>query len=344
MAVVRGTSLTNFPAVVADLGGDPTALLLDVGIRPDCVGRQDVFVPIGAVGRLLGLSAQCTNTPDFGRRLAQRQGIEILGPVGVAARTAASVADALAVFERFLSAYSPALKLSVHVAPVADEAFLEFQIAEPRLAPGERAQGFELSLGVLLQVLRFLLGAQFAPLSVHLPHPALTPTDAYQTDYGCPALFGQAKAGFTVHAVDLARPLYRDEITHDIVTRYLTDVTANRPRLSESVRALIQQLLPGGVVGVNAVAEHLETHPKVLQRRLADEGTTFSALIDEVRRNTAQTMLADTSISLAHLTRQLGYTEHSTFTRACRRWFGCGPSAHRIALTGAEPAQARMSR
>lgn len=341
--MVRGTSLTNFSAVVADLGGDPTKLLLDAGIQPDYVGRQDVFLKIRAVGRLLDSSALCTGTPDFGRRLASRQGIEILGPVGVAAHTAASVADALAVFERFLSAYSPALKLSVHT-PVADEAFVEFQIAEPGLAPGERAQGFELSLGVLLQVLRFLLGARYAPLSVHVPHPALTSPDAYAIDYGCPAQFGQAKAGFTVRAADLASPLHRDEITHDIITRYLTDVTADRLQLSQSVRALIRQLLPGGVVGVDAVAEHLETHPKVLQRRLADEGTTFRALIDEVRRTTAQTMLADTSISLADLTHQLGYTEHSTFTRACRRWFGCGPSAHRIALTRAEPAQATMGR
>jgi Arabinose-binding domain of AraC transcription regulator, N-term len=67
-----------------------------VGIREQDVGNYDAFIPFRAASRAAESAAQATATPDFGRRLAQRQGIEILGPVGVAARTAATVAAAQA--------------------------------------------------------------------------------------------------------------------------------------------------------------------------------------------------------------------------------------------------------
>ncbi|HTY28232.1 MAG TPA: AraC family transcriptional regulator ligand-binding domain-containing protein, partial [Mycobacterium sp.] len=80
MSVVRGTSLSNYPKLVTELGGDPGALLASAGIDPGVVGRQDVFIPLPRVATAIEAAAEATGTPDFGRRLAQLQGIEILGP------------------------------------------------------------------------------------------------------------------------------------------------------------------------------------------------------------------------------------------------------------------------
>ena len=49
------------------------------------VGSYDTFLAYQGVIRAVESAAVATGTPDFGRRLALRQGIEILGPVGVAA-------------------------------------------------------------------------------------------------------------------------------------------------------------------------------------------------------------------------------------------------------------------
>ena len=49
MSVVRGTSLSGYPRLVAELGGDPAALLSAAGIDADAVGRYDVFVPLPVV-------------------------------------------------------------------------------------------------------------------------------------------------------------------------------------------------------------------------------------------------------------------------------------------------------
>lgn len=129
MSVVRGTALANYPSLVAGLGGDPATLLRAAGVRDQDVGNYDAFISIRAAIRAIESAAAVTATMDFGRRLAQRQGIEILGPVGVAARTAATVGDALAIFNTFMAAYSPVIAIRItprlydtHVAQLLDEA------------------------------------------------------------------------------------------------------------------------------------------------------------------------------------------------------------------------------
>lgn len=326
MSVVRGTSLSNLPQLLGEFGVDGEAMLADAGIDPEAVGRFDVFVPLARVGAVLEAAAAATGAADFGRRLSRRQGVEILGPVGVAARNAATVADALRIFENFLAAYSPGV--GVRVTPLSEErTFVESQI----LGMGQQAhpQGDELTLGVVLQVMRLLLGSAYAPISAHLPHDPLMPSDSYRDFFCCPTLFAQPAAGFTVRSADLRRPLARDAVTHDALLGYLTTISPAQSSGAASVRPLIRQLLPSGVITRDLVAGQLAVHPKTLQRQLAAEGVSFAGIVDDVRRELAEQYLRDTRITSAHLARELGYAQASVLTRSCHRWFGCGPAAYR---------------
>lgn len=325
--MVRGTSLSNFHRLVTDLGADPESLLTGAGLDPDAAGRFDVFIPLGRVVVALETAAASTGAADFGRRLSRLQGVEILGPVGVAARNAATVDGALRIFEKFLGAYSPAISMRVTPGPEQCQSFIEYHVLGAGL-PGH-AQGDELTLGVILQILRLLLGRTYVPVSAHLPHEALVPHKDYEEFFGCPTHFAEFRTGFTIRTTDLRRPLARDEATHDAVVGYLTATRSVAPRISVSVRTLVRQLLPGGVLTLDVVAGQFAVHPKTLQRQLASEGASFGAIVDDVRRELAQQYLRDTRITLAHLARELGNAHPSVLTRACRRWFGCSPATYR---------------
>src|SRR5246127_1122762 len=244
MSVVRGTSLSGYPRLVAELGGDPVALLRAAGIRPQDVGEHEVFVPYRNLIVAVEGAAAATSTPDFGRRLALRQGIEILGPLGVAARTAATVGDAYTIVETFLAAYSPAIAARITPSASAGQSFYAFEVLIER--PPPHPQTTELSLGVSLRVLRFLLGADYAPLSVHLPHDPLTPKADYVRYFGCTPHFAERTAGFTVRTADLGRPLNRDDVAHRAVVDYLNGITPRNAGIVESVRTIVRQLLPTG--------------------------------------------------------------------------------------------------
>src|ERR1700739_4147846 len=320
MSVVRGTALANYPALVAELGGDPAGLLRAAGVRDRDAGNYGAFIPYRAAIQAIESAAQTTDTPDFGRRLAQRQGIEILGPVGVAARTAATVADALGIFGTYMAAYSPVIAIRV-----ASLRAVEFLLDSPPPHP----QTTELSLGVSLRVFRLLMGADYTPLKVHLPHDPLTPKADYVRYFGCSPEFAARTAGFTFRTADLSRPLHRDEVAHRAVVDYLNGITPRNAGIVESVRSIIRQLLPTGAATLEVVANQFSLHPKTLQRRIAEEETTFAALVDQVRKDAADRYLRSTAISLTHLAHELGYAEQSVLTRSCKRWFGMGPAAYR---------------
>lgn len=327
MSVVRGTSLSGYPRLVTELGGDPTEPLRAAGIAPEAVGAHEVFVPYRSLILAIETAATATATPDFGRRLALRQGIEIFGPLGVAARTAATVGDAFSIVERFLGAYSPAISARIIPSAASAESFYAFEVLIER--PPSHPQTTELSLGVALRVLRLLLDDRYAPLSVHLPHEPLTPVGGYLAYFGCRPYFTQPMAGLTFHTADLDRPLHRDEVAHQAMVAYLRGITAASASTAQSVRTMGRQLLPTGTVRLELIAAELGLHPKALHRRLATEHTTFAALIDDVRREAADRYLRNTDISLSHLTRELGYAEQSVLSRSCRRWFGCTASSYR---------------
>jgi AraC-like DNA-binding protein len=183
-------------------------------------------------------------------------------------------------------------------------------------------------------VFRLLMGADYVPLKVHLPHDPLTPRADYVRYFGCTPEFASRAAGFTVRTADLSRPLRRDDVAHRAVVDYLNGITPRNARIVESVRIIVRQLLPTGAATLDVVAGQFNLHPKTLQRRLAEEDTTFAALVDQVRRDAADRYLRDTAISLTHLARELGYAEQSVLTRSCKRWFGAGPAAYRNRLSG----------
>ncbi|GHF54566.1 putative HTH-type transcriptional regulator [Amycolatopsis bartoniae] len=68
------------------------------------------------------------------------------------------------------------------------------------------------------------------------------------------------------------------------------------------------------------VAERLHYAPRTLRRHLEHEGTTFRAVLAEVRRSVAENLLRDPAVPRYEIARRLGYQEWSSLARARRRW------------------------
>ena len=68
---------------------------------------------------------------------------------------------------------------------------------------------------------------------------------------------------------------------------------------------------------------------RTLQRRLSEQGITYSHLLEELRHDTAISLLRDPSLKVSDIGRELGYRDPAIFTRAFRRWTGVTPSEHR---------------
>lgn len=325
MSLIRGTALLGFTELVDELGGDVDELLARAHLSRASIGDHDTFISYRGVTGVLEAAALATGAGDFGRRLATRQGLEILGPLGVAARTAPTVGEALRSIEQYMTFYSPALAVGVRPEPDTAMATFEWRILVER--PPVHRQAAELALGVTCRVFRLLAGPDFLPSTVQLRHEPLVDRADYVAYFGCPVEFSAPLNGFQFPAVILGRPLKSDSAVHAVVQDYLnTIVVPTESNTVGEVIKLIRRMLPTGALDLDLVAAQLSQHRRTLQRQLAAQGTSFGRLVDDIRREEAERYLRDTDMPLGQLAGVLGLSEQSALTRACRRWFGATPS------------------
>lgn len=96
--------------------------------------------------------------------------------------------------------------------------------------------------------------------------------------------------------------------------------------LSASVRTVMKAMLETGAPTVERLTAVSGMSLRSFQRHLGHEGTSFSALLEEVRRELALQRLGSRKGALGVLASELGYSGQATLTRAMRRWTGKTPT------------------
>jgi AraC-like DNA-binding protein len=324
-SLIRSTVLWGYGDLVRELGGDPELFLARFGIAPGIERQEDAFISFDGYVRMLELSADDLRCPDFGLRLSRWQGLDILGPIAVIARNAQTLLGGLEAIARYLHVHSPALKLTL--APRTAETGLRFvyELSEPGLP--DVVQGYELSMGIVVRIIRLLGGSEARPSAISFTHERQGSDDAYTEALGCPVRFRQAWCGFELAPHLAERGIESaDPETRRIAAKYLDSQYLPRTAsLSDRVAELIRRLLPTGECSADAIANHLAMHPRTLHRRLATEGWRCHDLIERERRAQAAKYLAEPALHLSQIAGLLGYAEQSALNRSCRRWFGKTP-------------------
>lgn len=86
---------------------------------------------------------------------------------------------------------------------------------------------------------------------------------------------------------------------------------------------------PSEMPGIEKVAEEMHVATRSLRRRLEEEGTTFRALVEEVRQMLAEEFLRMPGMKIEEIAMRLGYSEPASFIHAFKRWKNVSPHAFR---------------
>lgn len=86
------------------------------------------------------------------------------------------------------------------------------------------------------------------------------------------------------------------------------------------------------VPSMQDVAAALSIPERTLRRRLSSMNTSYSLILQEVRRGLAETALTETDCTIDEIAAMLGYTETTNFRHAFRRWIGKSPHAYRLSV------------
>ncbi len=330
MSVIRSAGLRGFRVTVAELGGDAEELATSCGLPVAALDTDDLLVSDQAVAAVLELAAHRLDCPDLGLRMSARQDLAMLGPLALAIRSSPTLADVLECSSRYLFVHARSLSLSLDPDPYGDRGVVALRYGV-RAAAAAPVQGTDLGLAFVHRAIQRLLGDRYGLRSVELPYRPPAPLSVYERFFGAPVRAGRRDALLRVPSSLAARRLSGgDEQLHRLAMEFLAQQTATTgSSVVPTVRAAVKQLLGTTPPEIGVVAGLLAMHPRTLQRRLSAEGTTFAAVLDDVRRTETRRYLTTTDISTSQIASLVGLTEQATLTRCCRRWWGRPPTAIR---------------
>lgn len=332
--LIRAANLAGIEELMEELGSNAQPLLARYHIDPALICDPDAYLPYKSLFNVLESGAIECQCPDFGLRLAQWQGLGMLGPVAVMTRNATNVLEAFRSLAKYLYVHGPALKLSLRGCNQAGDYCFNYRLDEPGM--DNIPQGYELSLANGSHILRMLAGQSARPARIYFMHAPLSSHTTYTKAFGCPVEFNAGHCGFDLKAQDMQRPLLRaDAHTRQMAQRFLESSHPPDSKVSDRVAELIYRLLATGHCNLAVIAEQLAMHPRSLQRALSASDTSYELLLDDIRRDKARQYIVQTTMRFSQVFGLLGYTDQSTFNRACRRWFGSTPKQIRQKGTSA---------
>jgi AraC-like DNA-binding protein len=320
----RVGALRVAPGLIRELGANPQVVLAAAGLHESAFDLPDNTIPYAAFGRFFHVAAQITGFESFGLRVGQAWELKTLGLLGELMRNAPTVGDALrkgCVYHHLNSQGGVAVMR-------VDGAMAEFGYAiYHRRVLGVR-QICDAVLATQVNFLRELCGPAWVPTEVLLAHAAPADPSPYRQLFRCPVRFNAEVNVLRFPSHWLARPVQGcdAQLLRQLEAQANTLVPSD---LVERLRRSLRVLLLNRVVSGDAVAEMLAVHRRTLNRRLQVLGTTFRAVLEDVRYEAACQLLQATELTLDDIADALGYAGVSPFTRAFRRRTGTAPGQWR---------------
>lgn len=193
-------------------------------------------------------------------------------------------------------------------------------------------QRFDFLASVFLAGAQWITGKRLVPIVMHVPFPEPADASPWREAYGCPIVFNASSFRGEFHIADFEQPIPTGDPTIADMCVRMTEQAAQDmgDHFTGKVRQVLTRILHKGDPRREQVAEMLCVSERTLQRRLSEEGTSFAELVDAVRRERAERMLARGFLSVTEMACELGFSDPSNFYRACKRWFGLSPSSLRV--------------
>ena len=315
----RAASLLHLPDLLDDFGTNLAAVLDGTGITQGDI-RPDSFVPYAAFLAVLDNASRLTGREDLGLLLGKRQTLAALGPLGAVLRHASTLGEAIGDFVAFQSRNSTGG--AVYLLRSDRDVILGYGVYDhsARVSP----QIYDLVLAVGSNLVAELSGGAVTPEEILVTRSAPSDATPYHRLGRCPIRFGQVQTGLVLRAASLELPLPKaDPAQHDLALARLLEAADGHPlSLAAHVRHVLRPAMLMGHASMNTLADRLGLHPRTLRRRLRDEGTTFEAIKDGVRRAAAKDLLRLGTLGVTDIAATLDYATSSAFVQAFRRWEG----------------------
>ncbi len=327
---VLGTFLLPIAQALRLSGVDPLELMAEAGIDGAKLADPEWRVSGDRYSAFLQRCVELSGDEAFGLLAAEQLRPQVLRSLGLAWLASDTVYAGLQRLVRFARIVSTAARLSMR-----EESGLVI-IELGSIAGAEQTLGADrdYAVGSVVRMCNLALGEFIAPAAVTLDRPRPAQPERWESKLCSRVTFDSEVCSLSWYRADIEEPLVtgdpvlaraNDELAEAYLQSFLNRSTAR------DVADKILLLLPDGPPSQQQVAEALHISNRTLQRKLKDEGTSFSDLLQDTRLQLARRYLDQGSRSVVETAYLLGFSEPSTFSRAFKRWTGRSPAEFREA-------------
>lgn len=320
-------SLKNYLAVAQQLDLNPYHLLSRVGLSQTQLNDLKQRIPVDKAITLLEDSAQMSNCDVFGLHMAEQREIADFGELSLLLSYQYTLREALQTIVRYRNLLNNSLE--IYIEEIDDTVVIREEVITTNC--GYSRQATELALGITHRFCAALMMQKWRPLSVHFTHNPPSDLTLHRRIFGCALEFGSDFNGIvcTAAELDTTNPQANLAMANH-AQRYLDILqNSNESTMIFDIRKSIYLLLPMGRATIDQVAQTHGIHVRTLQRRLEEAQTSFSDLMNEVRKDLVFRYLKNLNYSLAQVSDILGYSMPSSFTRWFISQFGMSPNMWR---------------
>ncbi|MEM7434810.1 MAG: AraC family transcriptional regulator ligand-binding domain-containing protein [Myxococcota bacterium] len=249
----------------------------------------------------------------------------VLGPLILSSSDGAQALD-------YLVQYGKLLAGELRIAPhrFASNWVVRFVPADVDLELLSRMM--ECLLAVAVRAFELALNTKVQPSQVSFRHATPSHVEPFRRFFGCDVYFDAEYYELRLPQQSLSQSATgaHPRIVEQLEEMAESELRLISPRFTTAVRERIAVLFEQDAQASRAnVAHAMKLTERTLQRRLAEEGTTFREVVEGVRCDRASALLRDPGVRVADIAYAIGYDEVTSFTKAFRRWTGDTPTAFR---------------
>jgi len=273
--------------------------------------------------------------PGTAWHLGQQCDYRSRGVLGEVVVNAGSLGSGLQWLCRFYSLIQDATSVKLDVK--GDIATLSYQILDPNIWP--RHQDALYTLGVFSSLINAANPKVWSKVRVLLECSAEEARIDLSRIVRTEVAYNSQTNAISFPAELLNSDICKGARINQQHMRHLSALLAKKDRsmsVVERARYVILSNLIDSNISQETVAASLGLSSRTLRRKLAVEGSSYRELLDEGRMQlAAREFINSSDVSLSQMALKLGYSEHSTFTRAFGRWAGMAPKHYRNSISTA---------
>jgi AraC-like DNA-binding protein len=333
-ATQRIHSPSELQALVTSLNAEGVtsdAVLHNTGIKEEELTSPTIRTSIAQMMTVIDNATRLSKNPHLGLNLGLSMQVSVYGMYGFALLSSASLRAAAQFSQKYQSV----------LAPLVNQTFDESDgegvwTIEPFVSRHSDPRIYdylvELGFGSAMSLGGDITDDDFRPSAIRLTRQEPTNATVYIEAFGCPVFFGQPLDQLLVDANWLDRQPTRAHATTFLIAQQICDGMIVRLKESHVVTKQLQTLFVEGggrLPSIEKACRILGLSGRSLRRKLADEGTNYQALLDEMRLELAKKYLNETELTVEEIASRLEFSDASNFRQAFRRWSHTTPNDFR---------------